>query len=156
MRIKPILLDTQLIVLLVVGLASKMIIRKHKNLTAFSEDDYELLILLLGEDPELMLLPNTVSEASNLLRQHRNPERTAILSTFRRLIETHRERYVTSRRAASLPEYERLGVTDSAIIACSSNRARLLTADLDLFLAAQGRGIDAVNFNHRREEFGLV
>lgn len=153
---RPILLDTQLIVLLVVGLTSRTIIAKHKNLTAFSEDDFDLLLLHLGNEPRIVLLPNTVSEAASLLRQHRNPERSAILATFKQLIDRNHELYVTSRKAASRLEYGRLGVTDSAIIACCTNGLRLLTSDLDLFVAAQGAGIDAMNFNHEREGFGLV
>ena len=153
---KPILLDTQLIVLLVVGLTSKAIIGKHKKLSEFSTDDFELLELLLGDDPKLVLLPNTVSEAGSLLRQHRNPERTAILSTFKKLIDLSRERYTASRVAASRAEYERLGITDSAIIACCTKRLRLLTADLDLYNAAREAGVDATNFNHERAYFRLI
>lgn len=153
---KVVLLDTQLIVLLVVGLTATEIIGKHKNLTAYGEDDFELLLLLLGAKPRLAFLPNTLSEASNLLRQHRDPERSRILATFRELIETHREHYVRSREAVALPGYDRLGLADCAIITGCRSRWRLLTADLDLFLVAQRSGIEAANFHHSREEFGLL
>lgn len=80
------ILDTQLLVLLVVGLTSPKIISKHKNLTAFDESDYELLRAMLGTDPNIVLLPNIVTESSNLLRQHRDSERTRIMTIFQELI----------------------------------------------------------------------
>src|SRR4051794_39538240 len=99
-------------------MTSTQIIQKHKNLTAFTIDDFELLSLLIGTEPELILLPNTVSEAANLLRQHRNPERTRIMQVFAALIDQHRERYLESALVAEMKHYLRLGITDAAILKC--------------------------------------
>ncbi|ACA15220.1 conserved hypothetical protein [Methylobacterium sp. 4-46] len=151
-----ILLDTQLLVLLVVGRTSKGIVAKHKNLTEFTAEDFDLLLILLGDNPALILLPNTVSEAANLLRQHRDPERTAILRTFAEIIGGHAEHYVASRKVVVRREYARLGITDSAILEIGRGNLEILTADLDLFLAAVGLSLRATNFNHKREEFDLL
>lgn len=153
---RPIILDTQLMVLLAVGITSTGIILKHKNLTAYTRDDFDLLVSVLGEDPKLVLLPNTVSEAANLLRQHRNPERRAILETFRHIIERHEERYVASVSAARAAEYHRLGIADSAILECETPATNILTADAELYVAAASRGLIVTNFNHLREADGIL
>lgn len=150
------ILDTQLLVLLVVGLTSTRIIRKHKSLTAYTEADFDLLRDMIGNDDQLIILPNIASETSSLLRQHRDPEKTSIMSTFRNLIERCSETYVESAVAASQPEYARHGITDSAILAGCSYRCRIITADLGLWIAAEMRGLNATNFNHWREEYGSI
>jgi hypothetical protein len=53
---RSVLLDTQLMVLLTVGLTSASIIAKHKNLTELTRDDFALLLFLLGREPRLILL----------------------------------------------------------------------------------------------------
>lgn len=149
------ILDSQLVVLLVVGLVSKTIIPKHKNLTAYTPSDYDLLRAILGADPGILLLPNIVTESSSLLRQHRDPERRRLMAKLRELIASSEERYVPSARAAAQADYMRLGITDSAILVGGAPDLRLLTADLDLFVAAETSGLRAINFNHHRESFGM-
>ncbi|WP_407519999.1 PIN domain-containing protein [Methylobacterium oryzisoli] len=153
---RPIILDTQLMVLLVVGMTSIHIIPKHKNLTAFTIDDFELLSLLIGAEAELILLPNTVSEAANLLRQHKNPERTRIMQVFAELINQHEERYFESALVVKMKNYLRLGITDAAILKCCDGQCEILTADVELYVAAANEGMRVVNFNHKREDFGLI
>lgn len=151
-----IILDTQLIVLLAVGVTSADIIPKHKNLTEFTCEDFALLLMLLGPDPDLLLLPNTVSEAANLLRHHREPERGRIMEKFREIVGRNPERYIHSRLVTQQPEYLRLGVTDAAILGIFMPGEEILTADAALYIAAMRRGLSATNFHHKREEFGIV
>ncbi|MCJ2064454.1 hypothetical protein MKK63_17275 [Methylobacterium sp. J-088] len=143
-------------VLLAVGLTSAGIIAKHKNLTEFTRDDFDLLLFLLGRDARLILLPNTVSEAANLLRHHRGPERKAIMETYARLITANREYYIASTVVTARKEYYRLGIADAAILQCGAPDREILTADAGLYIAAMQLGMHATNFNHKREEFGLV
>ena len=48
-----------------------------------------------------------------------------------------------------------VGLTSADVIATHKNRESR-TADAGLYLAALRRGLPATNFNHKREEFGLV
>jgi hypothetical protein len=43
-----------------------------------------------------------------------------------------------------------LGLTDCALLSAIDRSHLLLTADLDLFVAAVKRGYQAINFNHIR------
>lgn len=153
---RAIILDTQLIVLFAVGHTARTIIEKHKNLTAFNVTDFDLLMLLLGAEPKLVLLPNTVSESANLLRQHREPERSNIMETFKVVVHCHRERYITSKAATARREYSRLGVADAAILECYSDKYEILTADADLHVTASALGMRSTNFNHKRQDYGLL
>ena len=147
-------LDTQLLVLLAVGATSPRLIEKHKNTHQFDQDDYDLLQILLGR-AQVRLLPNVVTEASNLLRQHKPPERHAICATLHRLVNASQETYISSSTACEHVDYVRLGLTDAALIIGAKDDV-LLTADARLCLTAELRGVRAINFNHERERFGLV
>ena len=101
----------------------------------FTEEDYDALLALLGRDPELILLPNVVTEASNLLTQIANPYKDAILSVLRAAVLFFSEDYVSSRVAVSRDEYVRLRLTDCALLSTTDARFHPLTVDLDLYLA---------------------
>jgi hypothetical protein len=100
----------------------------------------------------LLVTPNTLTETSNLVSQIAEPARTKIAETFRNFVRITRERYVESTRAVEHSGFPRLWLTDSAILTELDDKHVLLTADLDLYLAALQQGRNAVNFNHLREQ----
>jgi len=151
-----VILDSQLLVLLVVGVTSRKYIGKHKRLSAYTADDFDLLCDYLTHFQSIVATPNTLTETSNLLRQIGDPIRSEILTMFRLLsCEQAEERYVTSISVMDTLEFVRLGLTDSALLMVATESHHLLTADFDLYLAATQRGLDAVNFNHLREQYTL-
>ena len=95
--------------------------------------------------------PNTLTEASNLLGQHGEPQRSRLLLMLRALIEQSPESVVASVEAARHDVFPRLGLTDAALLEVVSADAPLLTVDLDLYVAALASGDEAaINFNHWR------
>lgn len=130
-------LDAQLLVLLAVGATSRRLIEKHKNTHQFDEDDFDLLEILLGRQ-QVRLLPNVVTEASNLLRQHRPPERDNVCRTLRHLVGIGHEVYIESAAACAQPDYAKLGLTDAALLLGASDHV-LLTADARLYVSAERR-----------------
>ena len=140
-------IDANLLVLLVVGLVDTGIIAKHRRLADYSVSDYETLSGLLRRRRRIFVTPNTLTEASNLLRQHREPERSLLMAGLRYLIEESEEIVVASAAAASHPEFPRLGLTDAALLAAVSATTPLITTDLDLYSAAAAKYANAaVNF----------
>ena len=67
--------DANLLVLLVAGSVDRRIIAKHRRLREFTEEDYEALMEFVGQANAVLVTPNTLTEASNLLAQHEDPER---------------------------------------------------------------------------------
>ena len=144
-------IDANLIVLLVVGLAGRELIAKHRRTKMFTVEDFERLIRAISPVAELRVTPNTLTEASNLLGQHGEPQRSRLLLTLRTLIERSPEIVVASVDAARRDEFPRLGLTDAALLEVVSADAPLLTVDLDLYVAALASGEEAaINFNHWR------
>ncbi len=151
MQHKVIILDSNLLLLLVVGLTSRRYIATHRRLQGYEEVDFDLLKGLLDSVGRVIVTPNTLTETSNLAGQIGEPARRQIYQQLRVIFRTFEERYVESSRAAEQSEFLRLGLADAAQLGVASEAHTLLTADLNLYLAAAARGFKAVNFNHYRE-----
>lgn len=149
---EKILLDSNLALLLVVGLTDRSFVGRHKRLTVYSEEDFDHLVSILDQSSKIEFCPNVWSETSNLVRYAPMGIRAAVSRTLASLIETVTENYVESREASKRSEFSALGLTDSVLLYLAERGGTLLTADLDLYLAAQRAGYrTAVNFNHLRE-----
>jgi hypothetical protein len=112
-----VVIDTNLLLLLIVGLASPHYILKHKRVEPhFTPDDFEMLGLKIAEFSDIVTLRHILAETSSLIRQHGNPELGHILSTFRCFIERTVEIPATSLNAARGEEFESLGLTDAVIV----------------------------------------
>ncbi len=143
--------DANLLVLLVVGGESRDLIAKHRRLKDFSARDYDLLRGLLNAQGRFLVTPNTLTEASNLLGQHGEPERSRLFRRFRSVIQEGEEVIVNSSLAASNSAFETLGLTDAALLESAAAATPLLTMDLGLCLAAWELNPNfAVNFSQLR------
>ena len=142
-------MDANLLVLLVVGSTDVRLIAKHRRLQKFGSDDYERLAAIVSRAAYVLVTPNTLTEASNLLAQHGEPERSRFFETLKSLIELSKEIVVTSIDASRNPHFRRLGLTDAALLEVVSRETPLVTVDLDLYLAAIGKDpFSAVNYWH--------
>ena len=74
--------DTNLLLLYIVGQEDPQIIAKHRRLEDYSAQDYTILKDLLTQAGQLFVTPNTLTEASNLLGQHGEPERSRLFRRF--------------------------------------------------------------------------
>ena len=142
--------DANLLVLLVAGLTERSLIGKHRRLREFSEEDYDRLSVIIEEyGGRVFVTPNTLTEASNLLGQHGEPERSVLFNVLRHLIENSEEVIVESRVAADAEEFIPLGLTDAALLKTVSSARPLLTVDLELYHRAARREEGAAfNFRH--------
>jgi hypothetical protein len=152
-----IILDANLLLLLLVGLASPVYIARHRRLRAYSEPDFELLKELLAPASKIVVTPNTLTETSNLAGQIAEPARSHIYAEFRALFGNAliEERYLEAKVVVQRTEFTQLGLTDCTLLDLLKEPHTLLTADLDLFVAASKQGLRAENFNwHRDRIFG--
>lgn len=97
----------------------------------------------------MVVTPNTLTETSNLLALHKNPERSRFLDMLQYVMENSDEVTVASADASRNRAFRRLGLTDAVLLEIVSAETPLLTVDLDLFVAASAKDPDAaVNFRH--------
>ena len=126
-------------------------IARHRRLREFSVDDYDRLVGMLGMVDQVVVTPNTLTETSNLLAQHNEPERSRFFDVLRYVIESSQEITVASVDASRSRVLRRLGLTDAAVLDIVSAKTPGLTVDLELFIAALNKDPNAaVNFRHLR------
>ena len=144
-------IDANLLLLLIVGSVGRDFIAKHRRLRNFTADDFDNLINLLHPE-QVFVTPNTLTETSNLLAQHKGPERSRFFDRLRFIIQESKEIVVASTVASRNNAFERLGLTDAALLEVATTETPLVTVDLELYLAALAKGQDtAVNFTHLQD-----
>lgn len=130
------------------------LIAKHRRLRGYETVDFFILNNLLDTVENVLVTPNTLTEDSNLLAQHREPERSRLLEYLRGLIEQSEEVVVVSTTASRNAHFLRLGLTDAALLEVVKPETPLLTVDMDLYLEAL-KSDAGVNFNHLRTHLDL-
>lgn len=140
-------IDTNVLVLLIIGMTDPSLIEKHKK-SGFTAEDYYILLDFLGTDPAFLLLPHVVAETSSLLGLIGGQYKRLILKSLQRFLMDHEEHYVPSRVAARRIDFNWRGATDCAIIEFNGRGGHLLTADALLYEYFLSRQRPVTNFRH--------
>lgn len=145
-------LDTNVLLLLVVGLATNAV--NHARLSAYEWSDYNALLAYLDEFEGLVVTPNIWTEVSNLsmYRVERDWRRNIALTT-RDLVDTALEVSLPTRDLTHDPDFERLDVGDCSVPALLADdpSVELLTDDVAVRDYALSRGYRAKNFIELRD-----
>lgn len=148
---RSIVIDANLLILLVVGSTDRSLIGIHKRTRQFQQEDFDLLLSVLATFSEILVTPNVLTETSNLASQIADPQKSAVLGQLASLIQAHREQHVPSAGVTENREFLRLGLTDCALLDLVGSETTLITADLDLYLAASRVNQQAINFTHLQQ-----
>jgi hypothetical protein len=148
-----VVIDTNLMVLLVVGTASRNYIAKHKRLKDYTTYHFDCLCAAIGPYSEMVLLPHILTEVSNLTRQGAHGEVAfSVQAALRNFIETNFEFPIDSKRGVQRDEFYALGLTDAVILNfCAMNEngiyPTLLTVDEDLANRASSMGYSVKGYD---------
>lgn len=152
-RPASIVIDSNLLVLLIAGMASRAYIGRHKKLKEFSEHDFDLLVEVMGTASRVIVTPNTLTETSNLVAMVGEPIKTEMRQVMRLVVERCIEMYVPSHDAMVRNAYLWLGLTDAALLELRSPETALLTTDGGLHRQALAAGMKSTNFNALRDQY---
>lgn len=143
------LVDTNLLVLLIVGSLDIEQVERFKRTRAYSREDYALLAAFAAGFRRMLTTPNVLTEVSNLVGQLGEPLRRRALVALGILAGQFEERFRASRELVLEPSFPRLGLTDSSVIFAAEAEVTVLT-DLDLYVRLSSSGVTSINFNHLR------
>lgn len=147
---KQVILDTNLLVLFVIGMTDINLIEKHKRTQIFDVDDFELLKNTISKFDQIVVTPQILTETSNLLSQADTSTKSAILNTYALLLELQKEEYMTSISIVKHESFTRFGLTDCGILLMLDQERTLITTDAKLYYEAAKLSNNAVNFNDFR------
>ena len=150
------LIDTNILVLYVIGLVNRSRIETFKRTRQYTVADFELLKSVLEKWKSLHTIAHVLAEVNNLT-DLTGPERQLARYTLKEIISSLTEAKISSAKAAENPVYQDLGLVDAAIATIArEHRCTVLTDDLDLYLMLERQQIEVLNFTHpRARSFGL-
>lgn len=150
---KGVLLDSNLLLLLVVGTYDRSQVGKFKRLIMFVPEDFDILRAVVSRFRNVYVTPNTVTEVSNLAGSFSGDARKHCFRSFAATILASEELIVPSADAAQHFAFEKLGITDAAIFSVAGNPPLVLTTDFPLSQSLAASGLPVINFNHLRFQY---
>lgn len=152
---KGILIDAMLLTAYIVGMLGPGEVEKFKRTRAFTTDDVQGIDDLVRQFGWICTTPHVIAEVSNLLdwldpvRRQRANELLA-----KAALTMLREIFRSSKEIVATQVYFKLGVTDAGLfLTAREQNLVLVTADLPLYHYASGLKVEAINFNHIREQW---
>lgn len=150
---RPILLDTNLLVLAVVGRFDRRLIGR-KRLDVYTPEDFALLEQTIEPYSRNLTTPHVLVEVSNLAGQcvpkSRHREFREFLESF--VIPALDEHWTPASQLCTTDVFLRLGLADAAICQLADEQTFVLSIDAELCSVLWGRGVNVVSFNHLRDE----
>jgi hypothetical protein len=145
-----VLMDSNLLVLYVVGSFNPDLIQNFKRTQQFASDDFTTLAELVKQFRTVATTPHILTEVSNLLGQLPDHLRFACFGEFASKITLLDEEHPASADIAKIQEFIRFGLTDAAIFFLARGKYMVLTDNFRLSQYLASAGIDVLNFNHLR------
>lgn len=149
-RRDAVFIDTNLLLVLIVGALDPAQIERFKRTNAYTREDYVLLTAFVANFNQMLTTPNVLTEVSNLLGQLSEPLRRQALAALGVLAGTAREEYLPSATLASEPSFPTLGLADASILGSVDSHVTVLTDDLPLYQRLASTGAEVINFHHLR------
>ena len=149
-RKEGLLIDSNLLLLLFVGLYDRKRIEKFKRTSQFTLEDFELLSAFIRRFKEVATTPSILTEVSNLLGQLPEGLKNSFYRSFAYGLKSLHERYTPSRELGNENAFLQLGLTDTAILRAATRKYLVLTDDFRLAQYLSSQNVDVINFNHLR------
>lgn len=135
------LIDTNALILLIVGIVDIRQIKTHKRLSIYDEEDFKNLLLVVEDLNQLIVLPNVWTEVDNLLNSFTGNLKSQYILRVTELIKESTEKYIETIEATKQYSFFDLGITDSLLLYYADNCEILITSDSRLSDYAVSRGI---------------
>lgn len=154
LRNKLVTLDCNVLLLLVIGSVNKSHISLFKRTQMFTEKDYDSLVELINGS-QIILTPNVVTEASNLLESYKYEKENIGLIFLKNICENIPETYESSKLLTNNNAFLKFGLSDTSLANLCKVGAITITVDLSLYGYLIGNNYKAINFNHVRSLYIL-
>lgn len=149
-RKKGAIVDTNILLLFIVGCYDARLALVFKRTKKYDSTDFKIIKEIIACFSKIIVLPNILTEISNLLGQFSEAQRQSILSALPSHFTVWEELYIPSFDASRWKYFPQFGLTDSAIALLAAKEYLVITDDGRFSALLQGLQIDVVNFNHMR------
>lgn len=149
---KGILVDTNILLLWVIGSVNRQRISQFNRTEKFTLEDYDNLVRFLTSFSKIITTPNILTEVNSLASKINEPERSQCFEKLAESLSSEAliqldEYYIMSSIATRVNGFNRFGLTDCGILELARNQYLVLTDDLKLAVHLQSFDVDTINFN---------
>lgn len=146
-----VLLDTNVLLLLLIGMIREDLVEKTTRVRAYTADDYRLLRSLLREARGLTTTPHVATETWNLGDNLLSGDYAQRFKhNFVTFVAKAEERWVRTTELTTSRSFLRLGVADSGMVHIKRRRPVVVTDDSHLSRQLEADGLSVINFTHLR------
>jgi hypothetical protein len=122
------IIDTNLLVLLLIGLYNPGLIKSHKRTSGYNIEDFEMIKFIFDQAERVYITPHILSEISNLTDTDWNDYN--LFNTFKALTESQMEVYTPKGKLLGFQYLPQIGITDTSMyFAAMETNSIVLTAD---------------------------
>lgn len=149
-RKKGILIDTNLLILLLVGSYNENMISSFKRTVNYTVEDYKYLKTFLSRFDKHFYTPNILTEITNLTDSINSEPSFSFFQHIKYALSIFTEDSISSDEIMQLKSFLKFGLTD-AVNCKLSDKYLILTDDLRLYSFLANQRLPAINFNHIRD-----
>lgn len=146
------LIDTNALVILLLGIIDTKLIGKHKRASIYEINDYKNLLNFIGDYSNLLVLPNVWTEVDNLLNDFSGNYKYKYLATIKEIIQNTSEKYFESSKIILSYNFDVVGLTDSILIEIAKDCKCIITSDSKLSDLAIANGIVVYDMVSKRNK----
>lgn len=147
-----ILIDSNALILLILGLINQDLIAKHKTTSIYTKKDFEDLLIVIKDLNNLVVLPNIWTEVDNLLNRLSGNYKWPYIEKLKALVSQASEQYLESELGINSDYFISVGLTDSLILELGKKCDLLITADSSLSDIAIANGMKVYDVVRKRNE----
>jgi hypothetical protein len=147
-----ILIDSNVLVILILGLIDPNLIGKDKRSSIYEKEDFHKLLDVIGSIDKVVVLPNIWTEVDNLLNHISGSYKFQYIEKITSTIRATSEEYLKSSTVNENPNFINLGLTDTLILDFAKRCDFLITDDSRLSDFACANGILVYDMKSIRNE----
>mgnify|MGYP001380013045 CR=1 FL=1 len=147
-----ILIDTNALVVLLIGIIDPRLFKTHNRTSIYEEQDFIDLLAQIGSFEKLIVLPNVWTEVDNLLNDFSGRYKDRYVEEITMTIKSTTEKFLESVKATESVGFFDLGLTDSLLLEHAKECNLLITSDSKLSDYAVGYGVHVYDMVKSRNQ----
>ena len=147
-----ILIDSNSLIVLLLGLMNPSLINSHSKTSIYEEEDFHNLLFAIERIESLVVLPNIWTEVDNLLNRFSGSNKALYVEKIINTMKVTSEKYLESHIVENNYAFYDLGLTDTLILECAKNCEMLITSDSALSDYARADGIKVYDMKELKNE----
>ncbi len=145
-----VILDSNILILFLVGHITPNKISSHNATSIYTLEHFEFLLDKVRKFDHILTCPNIVTEVDNVLNNFKGENRNTFLDLTKTIYKNSIEKYISTKSILDLWQYDKLGITDTAILSMANECDLLISGDSGLCDQVVALGLGSKLFDFKK------